>query len=257
MELSFNLDAPLGFQGLHPDKPITYYMRDLPHWRQEGTTYFVTFRLADSLPQSKLNELKSLRREWERQYKHPQSVEQMKLLTKEAMLRVEEWLDQGMGCCRLRRTDASHVVADAMHFFDDQRYELDCYVVMPNHVHVILRPLQEEQHPLEKILQSWKGHSSREIHKLDGVAANAPPFWQAESFDRIVRDEEHLYRVIQYIGRNPRLAKLQESDYQLWIRPDWVELGWNFEQKGNRSMELHSVPAAKEHETKNPHSHEK
>jgi hypothetical protein len=57
----WNLPPPPGFQGLHPDQPITVYQRHLPHWRQDGATYFVTFRLADSLPQSKLDELAALK----------------------------------------------------------------------------------------------------------------------------------------------------------------------------------------------------
>jgi hypothetical protein len=62
----WNLPPPPGFQGLHPDKPVTVYQRHLPHWRQDGATYFVTFRLADSLPQSKLEELAGLKAAWER-----------------------------------------------------------------------------------------------------------------------------------------------------------------------------------------------
>ena len=60
----WNLPPPPGFQGLHPDKPVTVYVRHLPHWRQEGATYFVTFRLHDSLPQSKLQELDRVRHLW-------------------------------------------------------------------------------------------------------------------------------------------------------------------------------------------------
>jgi hypothetical protein len=62
---------PPGFQGLHPDKPVRIYVRHLPHWRQDGATYFVTYRLHDSLPQAKLQELADYRREWERQHPHP------------------------------------------------------------------------------------------------------------------------------------------------------------------------------------------
>ena len=54
---TWNREAPPGFQGLHSDIPVTFYYRHLPHWRQDGATYFVTFRLADSLPQMKLREL--------------------------------------------------------------------------------------------------------------------------------------------------------------------------------------------------------
>src|SRR5438270_11212711 len=64
----WNLPAPPGFQGLDPDKPVTVYQRHLPHWRQDGATYFVTFRLADALPQSKLDELAELQAAWERQH---------------------------------------------------------------------------------------------------------------------------------------------------------------------------------------------
>jgi hypothetical protein len=60
----WNLPPPPGFQGLHPEKPVTIYQRHLPHWRQDGASYFVTCRLADSLPQVKLQELAALKREW-------------------------------------------------------------------------------------------------------------------------------------------------------------------------------------------------
>lgn len=60
----WNLEPPPGFQGLHPERPITFYCRHLPHWRQDGATYFVTFRLGDSLPQSKLRELKRIKEQW-------------------------------------------------------------------------------------------------------------------------------------------------------------------------------------------------
>ncbi len=61
-----NLPLPPGFQGLHPDKTVKMYERHLPHWRQDGATYFVTFRLGDSLAQSRIHELDGLRLEWER-----------------------------------------------------------------------------------------------------------------------------------------------------------------------------------------------
>src|SRR5688572_23192178 len=46
------------FVPLREDRPARTYERNLPHWRQEGVTYFVTFRLADSIPQD-------VRRQWE------------------------------------------------------------------------------------------------------------------------------------------------------------------------------------------------
>jgi REP element-mobilizing transposase RayT len=245
----WNLPPPPGFQGLHPDKPVTVYHRHLPHWRQEGATYFVTFRLADSLPQNKLDELAALKEDWERRHppggtallSRPSATAQesrptgmdadsdREELAREVQQRVERWLDQGMGSCPLKQADLAAFLTSAMHHFDDDRYELDCYVVMPNHAHVIVRPLMPEAHTLETIVGSWKKYSSRRInHALQ----QAGDLWQDESYDRILRDGEHLWRAIQYIAANPDKAGLPHESCPLWIRPQWVELGWRFEGPG-------------------------
>ena len=80
---TFNLPPPTGFRGLNPDLPITVYHRHLPHWRQEGATYFATFRLADALPQEKLQFLKRLRDEWERTHPPLRSEEDWKAYARE------------------------------------------------------------------------------------------------------------------------------------------------------------------------------
>jgi REP element-mobilizing transposase RayT len=222
----WNLPAPPGFQGLHPDKPLEVYYRHLPHWRQEGATYFVTFRLHDSLPQKKLQELKLWRQEWARQHPPPHTNEELEQHTHELMRRVETWLDQGMGCCCLKDPAAQKEMISAVRHFDLQRYELGCFDVMPNHVHAVVRPLFRDTEPLESILQSWKRHTSLSINRHFGFTGS---LWQSESFDRIIRDEEHLYRVIQYIGANPMKAGLLLEQCPRWIRPEWEQLGWKFD----------------------------
>ena len=253
----WNLPAPPGFQGLHPDKPVTVYQRHLPHWRQNGATYFVTFRLADSLPQSKLDELTALKADWVRRHPHRRTAlpsrrgrtasrwrlprtaresrpttfdENQEELARQVQERIEHWLDQGMGSCPLKEASLSAFVTSAMHHFDNDRYELDCYVAMPNHVHVIVRPLMPELYPLEEIVGSWKKYSSRRIN----CALNSTEeLWQEESYDRILRDEEHLWRAIQYIDANPNKAGLQNCP--CWIRPQWVELAWGFARTAQES----------------------
>jgi putative transposase len=223
----WNLPPRPGFQGLHPDKPVTMYLRHLPHWRQEGATYFVTFRLNDSLPRGKLDELDQLRRDWEQRHPPPRTDRDYEQLSLETMRRVESWLDQGLGSCRLKDAEAASLVVEALHHFDEARYELGSYVVMPNHVHAVVRPLMDEEEPLERILQSWKRYTAREINrrfKLTGA------FWQEESYDRIIRDEEHLWRVLQYIGANPAKAGLSPDLCPCWLRPEWVNLGWKFDR---------------------------
>src|SRR2546429_8975150 len=81
---------------------------------------------------------------------------------------------------------------------------------MPNHVHVLVRPAME--HKLPDILQSWKSFTAKEANKVLGRTGE---FWQAESFDHIVRDEQQLQKVTLYIQENPIKARLPEGQYRL------------------------------------------
>lgn len=220
---SFNLPAPPGFRGLHPDIPVTMYVRHLPHWRQKGATYFVTFRLADALPQTKLIELKRWRALWERTHPPPRSDRQWEEFARQYALQVEHWMDEGYGECHFRPAENAQLMADALLHFQEERYVVNCYVVMPNHVHVVVRPLDGFE--LEDILGSWKGYVGAEINRR---LIRHGTLWQDESYDRIIRDEEHLYRVVQYMGRNPDKARLKAGEYKLWIDPRWEAAGWRF-----------------------------
>jgi putative transposase len=243
---TWNRPASPGFQGLREDLPLTVYFRHLPHWRQHGATYFVTFRLADSLPQSKLRELELIKQEWAKkqgivgELADYQSAlrrdrnrdrdriprERWEALSRTVMAKVEGWLDEGVGECWMSRAEVSRIVEESFHHADNDQCELGAYVIMPNHVHAILRPLCSETLPLEKILQGRKRRSSREINSLVGRIG---PLWQEESFDRIIRDEEHLYRCIQYVSRNPETARLAPGQFRRWVRPSWESLGWKFD----------------------------
>lgn len=226
----WNLAPPPGFQGLRADLPLDVYVRRLPHWRQDGATYFVTYRLADSLPQGKLDELAQLRQEWERHHPSPWTKEDLDEIDHQVVERVEHWLDQGMGSCVLKDPACASLLREAMLHFDGTRYELGAFVVMPNHVHALVRPLACLDHPLERVLGSWKQFSAKRINERLGSTGG---LWQEESYDRIVRDEEHLYQCLQYIGRNPRNAALARSGCVLWVKPEWAAAGWRFEDEGD------------------------
>jgi len=155
-------------------------MRHLPHWRQPGATYFVTFRLADSLPASKLRELRAIRSEWERKYGNSMDDAAWHKLAKSLAEKLEYWLDQGMGSCLLRERPHGDTVTEALYHFDGNRYHLGCFVVMPNHVHLIVRPFDQEDDSLERILQSWKRHAAMKINRR---SSRTGPLWQQESYD--------------------------------------------------------------------------
>lgn len=215
--------TPPGFCGLDPDKPIRTYQRHLPHWRQEGATYFVTFRQHDALPQEQLDFLKRLRDEWKRTHPPPRSEQEWEEHIREIVRRTEAWLDEGYGSCCFREARHAEQLVEALLHFQNERYFVSCYVVMPNHCHAILRPLAGRE--LEDILKGMKGVVAQRVNSATGSKGS---IWQEESHDRIIRDDEHLWRCIQYIGRNPRLAGLTPNTWRRWIHPDWEQLGWRF-----------------------------
>lgn len=220
----FNLPPPAGFRGLDPGVPVTVYHRHLPHWRQSGATYFVTFRLADSLPQEKLQFLKRLREEWERTHPSPRSDQDWTAYAREATNSAERWLDEAYGECHFRERRWSQELSERLHHFQDQRYLLSCWAIMPNHGHAVIRPYEE--FALEKLLGAMKGVTARHINNGLGTAG---VLWEEECYDRIIRDEQHLWRVIQYIGRNPRMGGLAaEAAWRRWIHPEWEAAGWGF-----------------------------
>lgn len=185
---------------LKPSDPRTlfgWYSRGyLPHRDQIGLLQFVTFRLADSLPQERLRQL-------EEEAAHlPSTTREI-----ERRKRIEQWLDSGLGCCALRHPQVADVVEQSLLHFDGTRYHLLSWCIMPNHVHVLLRPDQ----PLSRIVQSWKSYTGRwalsRNAELDlGIPGEA--FWMREYWDRFIRDENHLRRTIDYVHSNPVEAGL-------------------------------------------------
>ncbi len=184
----FNLPAPPDFRGLDEHLPLKVYHRHLPHWRQDGATYFVTFRLHDALPQVKVRELQAVRQNWEAEHPEPRTDASWEDLARTMRTKEERWLDDGYGCCHFRQPAFAKLLADALVHFNHQRCFTSCYAVMPNHCHLVVQPYPGFE--LEQILQICKGYVARRINQALGKSGS---IWQEESYDRIIRDEEHLY----------------------------------------------------------------
>lgn len=154
------------------------------------------------------------------------------------------------------------VVADTIYHFAGERYDLLAYAVMPSHLHWVFRPIvgqvsnlsgvgqvpnlsadgvtgnddlttgwetcptKHERSELERIMHSLKLHTARECNR---VLRQRGQFWQDESYDHCVRDEEKLERVIQYVEQNPVKAGLAKTAEQ-----------WSFSSAHDRA--LLSVP---------------
>ncbi len=190
------------------NEPISCLDGNLPHWRQDGVTYYVTFRTDDSIPQEKLRQWMAERDAWLRENPEPHCPEQKKEYWTLFPKRIHDWLDAGYGECLLKVVSIRQIVVDALLHFVGDRYLLREWVVMPNHVHVIVTPLGD--HQLSDILHSWKSFTAKEINKRLGRKG---AFWQKESFDHIIRSPESLERIGAYIAANP--DGLPEGSYSL------------------------------------------
>jgi REP element-mobilizing transposase RayT len=189
----------------------------LPHVKREGTAYFVTFRLADSLPKEVLlqfeREKAARRRRLDDSLTKGTAIDDSEeKIAHDFRRAVERYLDRGVGAAHLRRPDIAVLVADALRYFHETRYLLQDWVVMPNHVHAIVWPMPN--HLLSNILKSWKQFTSRGAKRILGMAEE--PFWQPESYDHWIRNDEEKARIARYIRNNPVTAGLCS-------RPeDWV-----------------------------------
>ena len=192
-----------------PDPLVSglHFRGKLPHLKKEGALYFVTFRLADSLPATEIARLKHERAailEQARAAKSPLSWHEEESLLAWYCDKVEALLDAGHGACWMSKPDVAELVAGAVKFFAGERYELRAWVVMPNHVHVVVWPMPG--HTLSEILHSWKSYTSKEANKLLRRAGGK--FWQDESFDHWVRDDEERARLVAYVENNSVKAGL-------------------------------------------------
>ncbi len=212
---------PIPFRGFDDRADVPAYQHGLlPHWRQLHCTYFVTFRQDDALPAAVVREIDYDRQKW---LKHrgidPADEDWRKPLAQlpgseqriyERMIgtKLNRELDAGYGSCRLRKKELASVVATALEHFHGQRVLTGDYVVMPNHVHVLMRPLPN--HELEGILHSIKSFTANEINRLSGHDGQ---FWQRQSYDHIVRDLEQLEAFRKYIRANPERARLKDGEF--------------------------------------------
>ncbi|WP_395745096.1 transposase [Prosthecobacter sp.] len=202
---------PVRFQCLSRNLPVEITQQTLPHWVQAGVSYFFTFRLADSVPQELLEQWVRQRAVWLENHPQPwndaDALEYAELFTE----RMDAWLDAGHGSCALRDPQIRRHVEQALCKFDGLRLDLECAVIMPNHVHLLLKPREDEN--VFKLVGGMKGASAR----VCNIQLGRPPqaFWMEDSYNRIVRDYDELSAFRDYIRGNPQKAGLLSGEFTL------------------------------------------
>lgn len=235
------------FRPFDPHGEVRVYVRNLPHWRQPGVTYLVTFRQDDSIPQLVLAEWLDERQRWYRAHGIDPSWEHadparflaayrripagVRRAFERAQARMlHEELDRCHGSCVLRHTEPRQCLSDSLSHFHCQRLWLGDFVIMPNHAHALIQPLAGWE--LEDLLGSVKKWTARHINEWltrqppalrpSGPVHVRPHFWQHESYDHIVRGEEELTIFRGYVARNPEVAKLRPGEYT-YHAAEWLD----------------------------------
>jgi len=222
------------------NEPKTYYRRHLPHYQPPKATYHIVFRLAGSLPEAVIELLRLEREQAERAIEKTKDENERNRLMREHrwsyFQRFDALLDgNSTGPHWLKEPTVASIVKEALHYRDGKEYDLLAYCIMPNHVHVVFTvgrsgtPSTEQNNrakgrndiptynakPMFRILQSLKRHTAR---KCNAILKRSGPFWQDESYDHLVRDDNELERTIWYVLNNPVDAELVDS----WEKWPWT-----------------------------------
>jgi putative transposase len=206
----------------------THYHNRLPHIAPIGATFFLTFRLADSLPRSIILDLREQFRSIKARLEETVSadmVQQLAIERKRLFGHFEHQLDrQPYGSCVLRQPQVAYALLDKFLQYDRQWYDLQVCTVMPNHVHALMdfscqvanaeaqAWTENDYVQLDTVMRQIKGGSAFEINKLLGRRGR---LWATDSYDHFVRDDEEWRRIEQYILQNPVKAGLVD-DWEEW-----------------------------------------
>jgi menaquinone-specific isochorismate synthase len=181
----------------------------------DDATYFITFRLADSLPKAVLDQIVSERERIDqtaRQQGREISASERQHLKRLTTVRIEQYLDSSSGKCSLSVPNVAAIVADTLLLFDEKRYRLFAWCIMPNHVHAVVKIFPANC--LADVLHSWKSYTSRQANR---ILATRGIFWQREYYDHLLRDQVQFERAVGYVLENPVKANLQNWEW-VWVR---------------------------------------
>ena len=186
----------------------------LPHWTYDKSTYHICFRLNDSMPGAVLESYKTERATiLDNAQRHGRELTDNEVIQLQRLFssKVDEYLDKGSGNCYMKDEEIAEIVASTLNFFDNTRYYLHAWVVMPNHVHVIVEPFAGFE--LFKIIHSWKSFSANKINKLLGLQGK---LWHSDAYNHIIRSQKAYDYLMEYVRSNPERAGLK---------------GWKFKYK--------------------------
>jgi REP element-mobilizing transposase RayT len=216
---------------------VDYYERHLPHQLPGGFPIFLSWNLKGSLPKNVIAGLDHERCRLSREPDRSGETDQQRRSRHSKLLfaQRDRYLDIAQhGPMHLKDPRAAQVVVESILWGVPARYDLYAYVVMANHVHVLLAPKVD----MNVITQGMKGFTSHKINGIQNVRGRI--LWQDESYDHWARDEEEMRRIIAYIENNPVAA-------ELCIQPhDWPRSSAAWRERLGGKIGEHFMPEWRE-----------
>lgn len=174
------------------------------HWVAEHATYFLTFNLHDAVPRvvrRRIEEEADAHIEQIRRTRGSLAPSDLQAVRDRVRKRLDGALDAGHGAAYLHDPSVAEAVCNALAHFDEQRYTLLAWCVMPTHVHVVATLADST----DRVIHSWKTYSARAANQ---ILKRSGPFWQAGYHDRCIRDSRELANTVAYVANNPAAAGL-------------------------------------------------
>lgn len=172
-----------------------YKRKNLPHLDCDEVIQFITYRLFDSVPKDQISR-------WRDELEITDLTTRCSTKYKQLLKRISEYEDSGYGACYLKNSMIYDIVKNSFLFYDGRKYDLIKWVIMPNHIHIVIK--QKPGVSLPTIIQNWKSYTSSEANK---ILNRKGEFWMDNYYDTYIRDDEHLEAVIKYIDKNIALLE--------------------------------------------------
>lgn len=201
-----------------------FYKRNLPHYQPEYGIFAITFRLAFSLPNRIIEILKEEKEDFERNIlilKGKKLQDYKNEFERKYFETFDTFLNKYSKSPMWLSIDSIAVkVKESLHFMDKKMYDLFAYCIMPNHVHVMIKPLRKSNnvvYSLANIMYSLKRFTANECNRL---LEKKGQFWHNESYDHFIRDDKDFEYQLYYLLNNPIKAKLIDKT-KMW-KHSWM-----------------------------------
>ena len=191
-----------------------YHKRFLPHIQPKNTFFFITYRLDFKYTKHINNVLQ-------------ESKKTSEIFSKKQFDKIDNFLTRIKSPKWLIKVEIAEIIKESLLHRMGKEYELICFCIMPNHVHILIKPLLEKEdipYSISKIMHGLKGFTATKCNK---ILNRTGKFWYPESYDHYIRNENEFFNVINYILQNPVKAGFVKNwkDWEYnWVDEKWLEL---------------------------------